>query len=206
MEKVLRADARRNLELILQAAAEAFAEQGLEVGVADIARRAGVGTATIFRRFPTKDDLIAAVVLMRMDDIVVAAEECAELPGGIEAVRRFFEIATEYQVRDRGLMESIDKQRFNEDERFADQRDRVFAAIERLVERAQAAGELRSDVSPADIPVLLHGVCSGAQLATAGQPEVWRRYLDLIVDGMRPQSTKLSCPAPSFDDLARAKH
>jgi AcrR family transcriptional regulator len=206
MEKVLRSDARRNLELILQAAAEAFAEQGLEVGVADIAKRAGVGTATIFRRFPSKDDLIAAVVLARMEDIVRAAEECAELPGGIDAVRRFFAIATEFQVRDRGLMESIDKRRFADDPRFEEQRDRVFAAIEALVRRAQETGELRADVSPADIPVLLHGVCSGAMLASGGQPELWRRYMDLVVDGLRPQSTsQLSCPAPTFADLASVK-
>jgi AcrR family transcriptional regulator len=204
MEKVLRSDARRNLELILQAAAEAFAEQGLEVGVADIAKRAGVGTATIFRRFPTKDDLIAAVVLARMDDIVAVAEECAALPGGIEAVRRFFVAATEFQIRDRGLMESIDKGRYASDPRFEEQLGRAFTAIEALVTRAQEAGEIRPDISPADIPVLLHGVCSGAQIASGGQAELWRRYTDLVVDGLRPQpASTLSCPAPTFADFAK---
>src|SRR3954465_8443716 len=111
-DKVLRSDARRNLESILRAAAEAFAEGGLEVGVAEVARRAGVGTATIFRRFPTKDDLIAAVFQMRMDEIVELARKSAALPGGIAAVHHFFEAATQLQIRDRGFMENVGKRRF----------------------------------------------------------------------------------------------
>ena len=132
---------------------------------------------------------------------------CAELPGGLDSVRRFFAGATEFQIRDRGFLESVDKGRYADDPRFTEQRDRVFAAIERLVQRAQEVGELRGDVVPADIPVLMHGVCSGALLASNGQPELWRRYMDLVVDGLRPQGgAKLSCTAPTFADLAAVKH
>jgi AcrR family transcriptional regulator len=209
--KVLRSDARRNLESILRAAAEVFAEGGLEVGVAEVARRAGVGTATIFRRFPTKDDLVAAVFQMRLDEIVELARECAALPGGIAAIHRFFEVATEFQIRDRGFMENVGKRRFADDPRFDSMRDEVFAAIEEMVRKAQAAGELRDDVSAADVPVLLHSVCSGAVFLTGrsagdaagSQPELWRRYMEIVVDGLRPRDgAELPCKAPTFDDLA----
>jgi AcrR family transcriptional regulator len=205
MEKALRSDARRNLEAILQAAAEAFAERGLEVGVADIARRAGVGTATIFRRFPTKEDLIAAVFMRRMEEVVEVAERCAELPGGIAAVREFFERATELQVRDRGFLENIDKGRFAGDPRLEALIERGYRAIERIVANAQAAGELRADVKPADVPVLLHSVCSGAALLSAGEPGMWRRYMELVIDGLRPGHAGLTCPAPTFDAIAGAR-
>ena len=206
-DKVLRSDARRNLESILRAAAEAFAEGGLEVGVAEVARRAGVGTATIFRRFPTKDDLVAAVFHMRMDEIVEIARECARLPAGIAALHRFFELATEFQIRDRGFMENIGKRRFADDPRFDSARDEVFHAIEQIVAKAQQAGELRDDVSPADVPVLLQAVCGGAQFASGSNPELWRRYMDIVVDGLRPQqASRLSCAAPTFGDLVAVDH
>ena len=76
-EPALRADALRNRRRILDAAAEAFAESGLDVGVAEIARRAGVGPGTIFRRFPTKEDLIAAIVQERIEQMLALADEAA---------------------------------------------------------------------------------------------------------------------------------
>ena len=201
-EKMLRSDARRNLELILQAAGEAFAEGGLEVGVADIARRAGVGTATIFRRFPTKEDLVAAVFEARMQEIIAIAREAADLPPGMDALRTFFERAIQFQIRDRGFLENVGKRAFADDPRFTHATDEIFAALERMVEGAKAAGELRPDVQAADLPVLLHAVCSGAVFTEATSDELWRRYLDIVLDGLRPQNgSTLSPPAPTLEAL-----
>jgi len=204
-EKVLRSDARRNLELILQAAAEAFAEGGLEVGVADIARRAGVGSATIFRRFPTKDDLVAAVFEARLQEIITTAREIAELPPGMDALRAFFERAIQIQIRDRGFMQNVGKRAFADDPRFAAANEEIFATLDRIVQGAKEAGELREDVQTADLPVLLHSVCSGAVFTETVNEELWRRYLDIMLDGLRPQTaSKLSSPAPTLADLTAA--
>ena len=201
-EKTLRSDARRNLELILQAAGEAFAEGGLEVGVADIARRAGVGTATIFRRFPTKEDLVAAVFEARLQEITTIARESAELESGMDALRTFFERAIRFQIRDRGFMENVGKRTFADDPRFTAAMLEILGAMERLVEGAKQAGELRDDVQTGDLPVLMHSVCSGAMFTETTDDELWRRYLDIMLDGLRPEpASKLSCPAPTLAEL-----
>jgi AcrR family transcriptional regulator len=204
-EKMLRSDARRNLELILQAAGEAFAEGGLEVGVADIARRAGVGTATIFRRFPTKDDLVAAVFEARLHEITAIARESAELEPGMEALRAFFERAICFQIRDRGFLENVGKRAFADDPPYTDAMDEIFGALDRIVQGAKEAGELRADVQTGDLPVLLHAVCSGAVFTSErSNDDLWRRYLDIMLDGLRPQSaSKLSCPAPTMAELTK---
>src|SRR3954452_24136951 len=87
---------------ILDAAAAAFAESGLDVGVAEIARRAGVGAGTIFRRFATKEDLIAAIVEARVEEVLGAAAECAAEDDPAEALRGFAFALTGLQARDRG--------------------------------------------------------------------------------------------------------
>lgn len=205
-EKTLRSDARRNLELILQAAGEAFAEGGLEVGVADIARRAGVGTATIFRRFPTKDDLVAAVFETKLQEMSALVEEVTQLEPGMDALRAFFERAVQFQIRDRGFMENVGKRAFADDPRMRAATDQLFATLDRIVDSAKAAGELREDVQAADLPVLMHAVCSGAAFTETTGEDLWRRYLDIVLDGLRPQSAStLSCPAPTRAELTQRR-
>src|SRR6476469_4140817 len=99
-ERGLRADAQRNLELILEAAAEAFAEKGHEAGVADIAKRAGVGQATIFRRFETKDDLIAAVFERKMAQMHEAVLAALRKRSAWDGLTGLMAAATEMQLRD----------------------------------------------------------------------------------------------------------
>src|SRR3954469_19812482 len=101
----LRADAARNLELILEAAEEVFAEKGNEACVADIARRAGVGQATIFRRFETKDDLIAAVMEQRLGLLIEAADRASRRKRAWDGLREFMMAATELHARDRAVLQ-----------------------------------------------------------------------------------------------------
>src|SRR3954471_12325462 len=100
----LRADAQRNRERIIAAAVEVFAERGLEASTADIARRAGVGEATLFRRFPSKDDLIIAILAEHMDEVIATAEGCVAEPDPWRAIERLFEAMVEQQVHDRGAL------------------------------------------------------------------------------------------------------
>jgi AcrR family transcriptional regulator len=203
-DPTLRADARRNRELLLAAAAEAFAEQGLDVGVAEIARRAGVGTATLFRRFPTKDDLVLAVVEQRVAEVVRAFEAGLDDPdpwrGLVEPMRE----VTAMQSVDRGFFEAVGAH-LHTLPSFAPLRARVHEAAARLVTRAQEAGVVRDDLAAEDVLLLLKAAAQAADLAGDAVPGLHRRYLGIIFDGLRPAAaTPLPCPAPTFEQLDAA--
>src|SRR6266536_4909546 len=106
-EPRLRSDARRNRARILAAASEVFAERGMEATTDEIAARAGVGHATVFRRFPTKDDLVAAVLEDRIGELIRVAEEAAAGPDAWAGLRRVMEFGGERYVEDRCLVEAI---------------------------------------------------------------------------------------------------
>jgi AcrR family transcriptional regulator len=170
----LRADAQRNLNRVLEAAAEAFNERGPDVSVDEIARRAGVGHATVFRRFPTKDALIRAVVRQRLYEVAALAEAAlaAEDPG--QAFTEFVWAAMELHARDRGLFECMD--RCMKDEKPQE----IIALTEQIVVRAQEAGAVRRDIDPADVPTLI-----GAVMAAAPADD-WRPLIEVVLDGLRP--------------------
>lgn len=201
----LRADAQRNLEAILEAAAEAFAESGSDAGVADIARRAGVGQATIFRRFETKDDLLAAVGQNKMATLLDAARAELDNPSAWDGLTGFMASAVELNMRDRSLFEAV-AERLMQDPRFLALHEELTAMVGELVARAKAEGNLRKDVCAQDIPVLVCGVAqAGATVAPAGD-ELWRRYLQVVLDGLQaqPGRAKLKPKPPDWDGLRKA--
>lgn len=204
-ERTLRADAQRNLELILEAARKEFAERGLDVGVADIAKRAGVGTATIFRRFPTKEELVLAVLHMRLEEVMAGLREIARRPASLDALYAAMELTLEFQIADRGYLEAGARQMFASDPRMVAGRDEYIALVAGIVRRAQAAGEVRSDVVAEDLPFLIHGLGHTALLSAQASAGLWRRYLDLVVDGLRPgAATSLSAGPPTREQLDAA--
>ncbi|MFL5895000.1 MAG: TetR/AcrR family transcriptional regulator [Thermoleophilaceae bacterium] len=187
-ERALRADAQRNLESILEAAAATFADKGLDASVADIARRAGVGQATIFRRFETKDDLIAAVMEQRLGLLIEAADGASRRKRAWDGLREFMLAATELHARDRAVLQSM-AERLKAEERMpdhvADLKAQLLSEVGALVERAKTEGDLRKDVAAQDIPVLICGAAqSGAMMPGAGD-DVWKRYLQISLDGLR---------------------
>lgn len=203
-ERALRADAQRNLARILDAAREVFAEQGLDASAADVAARAGVGTATVFRRFPTKDDLIAAVVEHRVREIGESARVAAASDDP-DAVRKFLHAAASAYIHDRGFCEAAGTE-FVGKERLGALFNEVYSDVALMLERAQAAGHIRADLTPQDIPVLLSAVAQTGLLLGPTGGERWRRYLDIVLDGLRPQgATALSRRAPTQAELERAK-
>ena len=137
MSSPLRADARRNLDRVLDAAAQAFAEQGPNVSVDEIARRAGVGHGTVFRRFRNKEGLIGAVVAMRLAELSDTAEALADEPDVGSAFETFFWHAAETFARDRGLFEGMPM--CVEMPEVAVAKARLHVSIDALVTRAQAA-------------------------------------------------------------------
>jgi AcrR family transcriptional regulator len=177
----LRADAARNLELILEAAEDAFAEHGNEASVADIAKRAGVGQATIFRRFATKDDLIAAVFVRKISQVAEVAESAARKRSAWDGLRAFMTYVTELQVKDQGFFQGYAERIMAENPELREQKQTVGEQIESLVERAKAEGSLREDIKVEDI----HALCCAAAQAGAAGPGAWKRYLEVIQDGMR---------------------
>jgi AcrR family transcriptional regulator len=170
----LRADAQRNLTRVLDAAADAFAEHGPDVSVDEIARRAGVGHATVFRRFPTKEALVTAVVENYVADLLALARAALDEDDAAAAFTGFVWQAAELHASSRRLFECAD--RCGESPGLAELAD----AVETLAARAQAAGALRDDIGGKDVYTLL-----GAAIDSA-PTEQWRRYVEVVLAGLRP--------------------
>jgi AcrR family transcriptional regulator len=199
----LRSDARRNREKILAAASELFALEGPDLCVDDIARRAGVGHATVFRRFPTKDDLVLAMFEERLGEIASVAEAAAGRDDPWEGLVELMTAIGERHARDRGLMEALGTQVFGSP-RLAEHRLRIVEPIGRLLHRAQEAGVVRADLEASDVMFLISAVAKSSPCHFE-IPDLWRRYLGVVLDGMRPEpATPLAPPAPSMDEVERA--
>jgi AcrR family transcriptional regulator len=182
----LRRDAERNRQRILRAASEVFTERGLGVSLDEIARHAGVGVGTVYRRFGTKEDLVEALFVDRVESIAALAEQAAEAPDPWSGLVSFMEQMAEMLAGNRGLRQMLMLAGYGHDlASYARRRNAPLVA--RLVARAQAAGQVRADLSVTDIPFLVFLLTEAAQLARPVSPELWRRYLTLITDGMRPR-------------------
>ena len=199
----LRADARRNRERILRAAGEVFAEQGIDAGTDEIARRAGVGHGTLFRRFPSKDDLVVAILQDRMESLAAQAEAALADPDPATALRAVLEQMVERQASDRCAVAAIGSPHCGSP-LLAPARDRVYRALAGVLARAQEAGAVREDVTPVDLFLLLRAAAAASEIA-AGPPDAWRRYLGIILDGISPVgATALAPRSPTEEELRTA--
>jgi AcrR family transcriptional regulator len=189
MTTALRADAQRNLVRVLDAAREVFAEHGIDAPVVEIAERAGVGVGTIFRRFPTKDDLVVAVVEQRTRQLIEAADAAIADLDPETALRTFMETAAAMQISDRCFCDASGTELFAR-AGVRDLVDLLVAKIETLLARAQAAGHVRDDLEALDLPVLLIGVAKAGLLLEAAVPGAWKRHLAIVFDGMRPDAAR----------------
>jgi AcrR family transcriptional regulator len=202
----LRRDAERNRQRILEAASEVFTECGLEVSLDEVARQAGVGVGTVYRRFRTKEELVEALFVDRVEAIAAVAERAAEDPDPWTGLVSFMEQMAAMLAGDVGLRQMLMFATYGRDQ-VAYARQRNAPLIEKLVERAQAAGQVRSDLRYTDVPFIIFVLTEAAQIARHARPDVWRRYLALIIDGMRPEReglTPLPVPALLPDELERS--
>ena len=192
----LRADAARNRESLLAAAEEVFAERGVEASVADIARRAGVAKGTVFRHFTSKEALIASLVCEHLVTLTDAVHRLAEAEDPGAALLEFLTIAAD-QRRQHDLTYLMTYSA--NDARVVAIRDEVHAGVDMLVANAHAAGVIRTDVTGTDVFLLMCAPVHVMDGLSDPPPDLWRRYLAIIFDGLRPEgASALPLPAPEL--------
>ena len=201
--RALRVDAERNRGRIVEAASSAFAVHGLDASLDGVAERAGVGIATLYRRFPTRDDLIAACFERRIAEYARAAEEALEAPDGWTGLCDYVERVCAMQAADRGLTDVLTRT-FPNAKRLEAHRARGYELIVRLIERAQREGSLRSDVVPEDLVLLLMANAGVVQGAGDAAPDAWRRFIGLLLDGLRTDGASPVPPPPTPRQMMRA--
>ncbi len=186
-DKPVRKDVARNRALLLSSADELFGERGVEVTLDDIARHAGVGVATAYRHFDSKQALLQALLEGRIERIAANMVEAESLADARAAFETFLYGACEMQAKDRGMREAVRAHQGLP--AGASFRARLEPIARRIVDRAKAAGVVRPEFDVADIPMLF--ACVGAVSDYAGtiEPQLWRRYLDFFLDGVLTAGT-----------------
>jgi AcrR family transcriptional regulator len=191
----MRKDAARNRELLLAAARDVFGERGLDASLDDVAARAGVGVGTAYRHFANKYELAKAILGERIEQMCALADSSAAAPDAWQGLIAFVQGAADAQTADRGLREVLmgahDQQQMDR------VRDRMTEPLRTVVERAKAAGSLRPDAEASDLAMVVLMLCTVADVTADVAPELWRRYLPMLLDGLRP-GTEL--PVPPLDE------
>jgi AcrR family transcriptional regulator len=199
----LRRDAERNRQRILRAAAEVFTTRGLQASLDEVARHAGVGVGTVYRRFPDKEALAEALFEERIEAMAALAGKALAEPDSWAGLVSFLDGACTQLATDRGLREILMFATYGRD-RTARARARMQPLVTALVERAQRDGHLRSDLRPTDMLFIEFMVSAAARYAEPVKLEIWRRYLVLITDALRPEradTTPLPEPALRPDEM-----
>jgi AcrR family transcriptional regulator len=189
-----RADARRNREAVLAAARERFGKCGLECQMDDIARTAGVGVGTVYRHFPNKGDLIAALVADRFERLAERAKQALAEDDPWEAFCDLMRHSADYQMRDRALSEFLCfHPQLGQHEAV---RSGLADLTAELIANAQRAGGMRKDAVVEDVPTLICGLGAVTAGAAGNMPELnWERYVEIMLDGLRaPGSNELPPP------------
>ena len=182
----LRRDAERNRRRILDAAAEVFADHGLGASLDEIAQHAEVGVGTVYRRFPNKEALIDALFDDELDGLVALAKEGLAIEDPWEGLEHFLRAALERQAKNRGLKELLLGGRMGEQNACAIAgRERIEPVVRALVERAQADGSLRPDVTTTDLPLIQLMVGALVDYTREVDPLVWHRLFTVVLDGLR---------------------
>lgn len=181
----LRADAARNQQRILDAARDLFAERGFDITLDQVAEHAGVGVGTVYRRFANKLELLHGVLDRNVEKLAESAEAAAEHPDPWQGLVEFCDYACANLADNRALAEVLLSLHADLSDRFGTVRERVQPAAERLVEQAKSAGGLRPDAEVGDFFALFHMVGGFADFARPVAPHAWRRYLAIVLDGLR---------------------
>jgi AcrR family transcriptional regulator len=181
--KPLRADAARNRARVLETAYETFAAEGLSVPIDEIARRAGVGAGTVYRHFPTKEDLFAAVAESRIRHIIDQGRALLDEPGPAEALFTFLRaMVLDWGAADQGLVEALAGLGIDVDSAAPDADAAFRALLGELLAAAQQAGAVRPDVDVPEIKALMVG-CQAMQGYDKARAA---RVTDVVIDGLRP--------------------
>jgi AcrR family transcriptional regulator len=195
----LRKDAVRNRALLVQAAREVFAERGLEASLDEVAHHAGLGVGTAYRHFANKYELAQAIFAEAIAQIVTLADSAAEAADPWDGIVAFLEGAAEMQTADRGLREVL--MGVHDAEQMEQINDRLSGPLRVMVERAKKAGAIRPDVEATDLGIVVLMLCVVADVTSEAAPDLWRRYLPMLLDGLRAGSDLPVPPVP--EDVLR---
>jgi len=198
----LRKDAARNRALLIQAAREVFAERGLEASLDDVAHHAGLGVGTAYRHFANKYELARAIFAEAIEDIIALAERASTMDDPWDGIVGFLEGVAEAQTTDRGLREVL--MGVHDAQQIEQINDRISGPLSELVQRARTSGVIRPDVEGSDIGIVLMMLCTVADVTGDVAPDLWRRYLPMLLEGLRAGSC-VEAPSipPLSDDLLR---
>jgi AcrR family transcriptional regulator len=184
-ETALRSDAKRNRDRIVRAARKALAQEGLDVGVDEIARRAGVGMGTLYRRFPTKELLIQAIFEERLDELQPAVERALEADDPWQGFCDLLHAATAVQAEDQGFLQLL-VVRLGRGALPPGGPERFFSPFAELLERARDAGTIRPDVTADDLPVLTRMAGAAVLPGLDGEENPdWPRHVALLLDALK---------------------
>jgi AcrR family transcriptional regulator len=184
-----RSDARRNHERVLNAAIEVFTEQGLDATIPEIAARAGVGKATVYRSYPTKADLIRAIAELHVTQIREVIAEAADYEDAYQGLEHFITTVMSRLAHDRLMVEifsDLSDSGAELPEPTSDPDDRHAAMMQDLLERASKAGQVRADVTEMDFKVLVGGAARSLITMEVDDPALWERYAHLALSALRP--------------------
>jgi AcrR family transcriptional regulator len=203
--RTMRADAERNRRRLLDAATQIFCERGLDVGVGEIAHQAGVGRGTLFRNFPSKEHLIAAIVVERMHESIGRGKAALDAPDAGQALFDLIEQSVGRSQTDRALFDAIADTWLANDE-IREVHGELLGMLDALVRRAQAEGAVRDDISAVDVLMMVKGVCEATTSFQHVNPDVTLRQLDLVRSAIGAPGTiqALRGAPPTIDDLEQA--
>ncbi|MFI1095330.1 TetR/AcrR family transcriptional regulator [Streptomyces sp. NPDC020917] len=179
----LRADARRNRDKILAAAVRMFAEEGLDAHLERIAKEAGVGSATLYRNFPTREALIEAVYRNEVVQLCDAVPDLLAAKPPFEALHAWTRLFLDYVTAKSGMADALRAIAATGSNPYGHSREMIQTAVTALLDACAAAGTIRTDIGPADLGAALEGIA-----LTSGRPEQRERaerLLDLTLDGLR---------------------
>jgi AcrR family transcriptional regulator len=180
-----RADAARNRERVLEAARAVFSAGGADASLEAVARRAGVGIGTLYRHFPTREALFEAVYRREVEQLGDLSEQLKNEASPVDALRRWLQSNVEFVATKKGMVAALALAAYSPSELHAFSFDRLTKAAGALLDRAVAAGEIRSDISPADLIRALVGMCYMHD--QPGWQSTVMRLMDVFVDGLRVQ-------------------
>ena len=180
-----RADAERNRTLLMSTAKTVFAEKGSEASLDEIARAAGVGIGTLYRHFPTRDALIAAVYRNETEQLATAATSLAETHPPVEALRAWMLLFVDYMATKQGMSEVLNSIVGGTDDLYADAGAQAKQAIAALVDRAVASGDIRLELEPLDLLRALAGVANIS--AGPGSRQAAKSLVDILIAGIRTE-------------------
>ena len=208
LERPLRRDAQRNLERIRVAAIKVFREQGLKASHEAIAREADVSIGTVYRRFPDRDQLIDILFEQELDAVLAVADEALAMDDRWLGVVHLFERGMELAACNVGLAQLLTGSQHGA-ERVERVRERLSPKAREVIERARVAGAIRPDAASSDVPMIHLMLRTLMDAGREHAPDVWRRYLALILDGLRPEGQPReplppAIPVETVDDIITA--